>query len=124
MTTTFWQQVLPSKPTVIDGQVTEQPVSPFAYVLAAQTKLVRVAVKAGASLTLRAVKIITRPSGRRVHLSRYLVGICTRTGLRVEVFLERVSGLAEHCFTARLNLSRWLAGQLSPLQALHLWSAR
>jgi len=124
MSTTFWQQCLPPKPLVIEGNVTDRSASRFAFVPETRSKLVRVAAKAGASLTLRAARIITRPSGREAHLSRYLVGICTRTGVWVEVFLERVSGLAVRVFGLRVRLSRWLAGDLSPLQALTCWSSR
>ena len=61
----------------------------------------------GRSILLRAVRFIVRPSGKGVHLSRYLVGI-GENGVVWEVFLERVRGLRERLFQARRGIQRGL----------------
>jgi hypothetical protein len=83
--------------------------------------MVRITIS-GKAVFLRSARIVTRVSGRKAHLSRYLVGICTETGHLFEVFLEAISGIREQLFQWRLaigkQLLQWLAGSLSPLQAL------
>jgi hypothetical protein len=60
------------------------------------------------AIILNQVKIITRPSGRRVHLARYLIGLCAESGTLWEIFLEVVTGLKQGGFRARLALGKWL----------------
>ena len=88
--------------------------------LAMQGKMAWLKV-AGRSILLRVIRFVVRPSGRGVHLSRYLVGI-GEDGVVWEVFLERVRGVRERLFQVRRNVQRGLMRLLSagfnPRQAL------
>ena len=104
MTTTFLSQA-----RIIEGKLVSTPkptcISPQG--------LARVTIRQGLSLLLRQARIITRPSGKHSHLSRYLVGICTQTGVIVEVFLKRVDGLRNRVFQAKVALKQSLIRRLS-----------
>lgn len=78
---------------------------------------------AGQAITLRAARIIIRPSGKYYrHLSRYLIGICTATGRIYEIFLETVQGLKRYLFKAsawvQTRLLRTLSGLTPGLSML------
>ncbi|MEM7028008.1 MAG: hypothetical protein AAF629_00340 [Chloroflexota bacterium] len=115
MTTSFLTQA-----KIIEGKL----VSTVRPKLISQRGLARISVRQGLSLPLRQAKIIIRPSGKRSHLSRYLIGICAQTGILIEVFLERVDGLKGLIFQtkARINqgLIRQLSKSLSPQQTLDM----
>ena len=113
MTTSFLTQA-----KIIEGKL----VSRVKPKLISQNGLARISVRQGISRLLRQAKIITRPSGKKSHLSRYLIGICTQTGILIEVFLERVDGLKGLIFQAKTRvkqgLIRRLSKTLSPQQTL------
>lgn len=64
-----------------------------------QGQMAKVKTKAGQVL-LRGVKIIVRPSGRKCHLARYLVGR-SEDGVWWEIFLGVVEGLRGMFFQAK-----------------------
>ena len=113
MTTSFLSQV-----SIIEGKL----ISTAKPKLINQHGLARITIRRSLSLLLRQAKIITRPSGKQSHLSRYLVGICTQTGMIIEVFLDRIEGLKGILFQAKTrikqHLIRRLSKSLSPQQAL------
>jgi hypothetical protein len=85
-----------SEKMVIRGQIvsrskTPKPLKAAGVTLLGDGKQVSVRL-GGETLVLRDARLITRPSGQKRHLSRYLVGISALTGWVVEIFLEVVSG--------------------------------
>jgi len=60
----------------------------------------------GENIILSNVRLITRPSGRKRHLSRYLVGISNLTGAVVEIFLETIKGARNLFFHLKGVLQR------------------
>ena len=82
---------------------------------------------AGQTIYLSQARIVTRPSGRRRHLSRYLVGIEALTGKIFEIFLDTVEGVRGILFQAKEALQRLAlrltAHGLNPRQAMDILGA-
>ena len=111
---------------IIEGQLARRPDKRYALTMAAGVSLTMQGKMAwlklaGRSILLRGIRFIVRPSGRGLHLSRYLVGI-GEDGAVWEIFLERVRGLRERLFQLRRNAQRGLmrlaAAGLNPRQAI------
>jgi hypothetical protein len=82
-------------------------------------RLARVEMPASPIL-LHAVKIVTRPSGRKHrHLARYLLGY-TDQGVLWEIFLDSVRGLQNTFFEWRVALQAGLLGLTSTLLSVGL----
>jgi hypothetical protein len=113
-------------PVIIQGQVVKRDAPPNLTITGlsqlGQQGLARLQLS-DQVIIIRIVKVIIRPSGRSVHLSRYLIGVDTESGTVWEIFLGVVLGLRNALFRLRLTLfrsiSRWLTPGLSPLQSLN-----
>ena len=104
MNTTFFTQI-----EIIEGKTASATKSS----LVNRYGLAQITIRPGLSLLLRQAKIVTRPSGRQSHLSRYLIGVCTQTGIIVEVFLNRIDGLKGKLFQAQTTIKQRLIRRLS-----------
>lgn len=60
----------------------------------------------GQTVFLSQARVITRPSGRKRHLSRFLVGLEALTGKVFEIFLDTVEGVRGILFEAGEALQR------------------
>jgi len=99
---------------IIKGEVVTRPQTPAhltvtGVTLTATGKLAQVKLH-GETLILQGVHFVTRPSGRESHLSRYLVGVCSRTGRLVEIFVEAVKGIQNALFKAKTVVQQALVG--------------
>jgi len=78
----------------------------------------------GQSIILGQVKTVVRPSGRKSHLARYLVGVCNQTKQRWEVFLEVVEDIRNKFHQLKnaiqAKLLKHLTNNLNPRFALQL----
>lgn len=113
---------LTDKTMIIPGRIAARPQTPKPMRATGVTLLGsgrRAGVKLGnRTVILRSVRLVTRPSGRKRHLSRYLVGIDVVTGKLLEIFLEAVKGTREMCFRLKETLRRGVLKLIS--QGLNL----
>ena len=114
---------------IIPGQLITRPSTPEPLRVAGVSELgssgqFRVTLN-GQNVILRKVRLITRPSGRKRHLSRYLVGISDLTGAVVEIFLGVVKGARNALFNLKGVLQRsalkLFSRGLNPRQRAALW---